>query len=224
MKQLFTCLFLLLASHLISQSCVQGGTIMATYNTSVTLSCPPGFVSSLHFEICNPGVVYDSCGGTHSRVFYIGSGGELNIKASTSFYVVMKNLARCNVLSGANFVQFLHEPGAVITGAAPGSATLCAPIGFPNPNQCGAVGISELDTERSLSFYPNPASDKLVIENFFPANLDLKLINAYGIEIRTVQLTGGKQEVDVGELPAGVYYLSADRAAMKYHKKLVIIN
>ena len=61
--------------------------------------------------------------------------------------------------------------------------------------------VSE-DTESPIKVYPTPAKDRVVIEGINPA--EVQVYNALGQLVKTVR---GTNEVDVRELPEGVYLL-----------------
>jgi len=78
-----------------------------------------------------------------------------------------------------------------------------------------AVGVTESASEmEQLSIYPNPVSDKLVIEKL-PAyrtgrqieNYKLEIIDLVGRILLTTQDTQLKTEIDVSNLPKGIYLL-----------------
>ena len=78
--------------------------------------------------------------------------------------------------------------------------------------------------ETKWSFFPNPAKNELFItgesKNEFP--VELKLINAKGQEILSVPVTGLSQQIDLSQVPTGVYFLLLNDNNNQYSAKLVI--
>jgi len=61
-------------------------------------------------------------------------------------------------------------------------------------------------TENLLSLYPNPATDKLIIEADERGTAVISDVS--GKEVRTAMISEGKNEVVVSELPSGMYFIS----------------
>lgn len=59
-----------------------------------------------------------------------------------------------------------------------------------------------------LSIYPNPATDKITLEiSVIPSKSNLSIINLCGHELITCQTTMPKTQIDISNLPNGVYFL-----------------
>jgi hypothetical protein len=85
--------------------------------------------------------------------------------------------------------------------------------------------LSQLEIESIVRVYPNPVSDKLMVEY---ANLQLgnrvSLINLLGVEVaaRTIESTSGLLDIDTTVLSSGVYYLKVvSEGKISYHQKIV---
>ena len=69
------------------------------------------------------------------------------------------------------------------------------------------VGIKKL-TPESISIYPNPAIDKITIEtSATPAVSQLSMMNLNGEEVLTCSLIKPKTQIDISNLPSGVYFV-----------------
>lgn len=93
-------------------------------------------------------------------------------------------------------------------------------------NANNILGLEELNADLSnFSIYPNPTKDNFVIdiESQTPRNsLKIKIYNLTGEIIKTNILQHNKQNVDISNLPNGIYYLELSSDASILGKKLLI--
>ena len=62
--------------------------------------------------------------------------------------------------------------------------------------------------ESGFSVYPNPAADKITIEtNALPTKSQLSIMNVDGQQLITRQITEPKTQLDISNLPSGVYFV-----------------
>ncbi len=77
-----------------------------------------------------------------------------------------------------------------------------------------------------VNLYPNPAADKVVLRLNFPLaqKSTLKLYNALGGEVKEIVLPAGKDEleINVSELPKGMYVAEFTNASVKINKRLAV--
>ena len=107
------------------------------------------------------------------------------------------NLCDCSVQSICNYLA--------------GSGTAWIEYNAPGCNSvqeiemaCG-VGMKE-HNETQFNIYPNLSSTMLTIESSaLPGKTDLTLLNLNGQELKNYQITGCKTQLDISNLPAGVY-------------------
>jgi uncharacterized delta-60 repeat protein len=60
----------------------------------------------------------------------------------------------------------------------------------------------------SISLYPNPASNKITIEtSFVEQNNSLTIVNIEGQQLITRQITESKTQIDISNLPSGIYFV-----------------
>ncbi len=70
------------------------------------------------------------------------------------------------------------------------------------------TGISENSVEHQFSFYPNPATDLVTVQNSFNAPLNLTVFNAFGQELYSKQnITSNNLQLDVNSYNAGLLFI-----------------
>ena len=75
----------------------------------------------------------------------------------------------------------------------------------------GPVGINEITFNASLNFFPNPIKDKLFLHFESTLKIDkISISNALGQIVHAVNNPQNNQEMDLGFLPGGVYYLKTE--------------
>jgi hypothetical protein len=69
------------------------------------------------------------------------------------------------------------------------------------------VGINE-SKESKFSLYPNPATDKITVElSGMTQGGNLTIVDIEGQEFITRQITEPKTQIDISNLPSGVYFV-----------------
>ena len=69
------------------------------------------------------------------------------------------------------------------------------------------AGIEEIQQERIISIYPNPAHDKVTIH----ADGDIKIIDNKGQVVREIKSVKGIKDINVSNFEAGVYYINVGK-------------
>jgi len=88
-----------------------------------------------------------------------------------------------------------------------------------------ATALQENTIENKINIFPNPASDKIIIEtngNSILNEIDVRVMNIIGKTVFEEKIKGQKNELDLGKLPEGVYYVSLNSASLKEMKKIII--
>jgi hypothetical protein len=87
------------------------------------------------------------------------------------------------------------------------------------------TGLSENKSDPSLNIYPNPASDICTISlNAEYSQVKIEIFNSLGSKIKEIEIRNEKSiDIDLSDLPNGVYNLSAstDREII-FYKKIII--
>lgn len=96
------------------------------------------------------------------------------------------------------------------------------------PPGIGAVPAQSQGQNREFSILPNPVKDKLKIrlpEKYKEyEEIELKIINSIGEEVKQIKLSQGKESVDVSEISNGVYSLIIKSGNEVYHQNMVVVK
>ncbi len=85
--------------------------------------------------------------------------------------------------------------------------------------------VSTFDiSESDISIYPNPVSEKLLIdkESRWKQSAQFKLYNSQGIMVRDIPIIGELQTVDVSDLSVGAYFYEVIEDQNRYIQRLII--
>jgi len=81
-------------------------------------------------------------------------------------------------------------------------------------------GVFQLNTEGTLLAYPNPVHTTLLLD-LPPVNFHVVMYDDLGKVVKELKTGGGKQEVDMQYLPAGIYFIQASNSGMLFKGKVV---
>lgn len=96
----------------------------------------------------------------------------------------------------------------------------CQSVAKVQVNVKGCVGIEETAFARSIQIFPNPADETLFISS--EAQLNLALYNTNGKLVRTIYTNEGTVQIDITELPAGIYLLKSMTSDQTMIRKVMI--
>ena len=86
-----------------------------------------------------------------------------------------------------------------------------------------AVGLDDPNYLRqSISFYPNPARNLIYLENQTGSALQLDILDVKGRQLKSAIILEEKLNLELAELPPGIYFLRYSSGAQLYMEKLVI--
>jgi hypothetical protein len=77
--------------------------------------------------------------------------------------------------------------------------------------------ISDVDIQRNITVYPNPVAEVLFFNNNLNEELLVKIINLQGLTVK--QEKGRIRQINVGNLPAGIYFISINGKTQVIVKK-----
>ena len=98
-------------------------------------------------------------------------------------------------------------------------------LAFSNRSDSGIVGVEEngpstgSGATRTLTVYPNPANNVLFVETRRATSLPVgtyRIVNPIGQTVMEGQITTEKQQIDVRNLPKGVYFITVGDATRKF--------
>jgi hypothetical protein len=71
---------------------------------------------------------------------------------------------------------------------------------------CDTLSVEKHTNRYLVSIFPNPANSHITVETT-SAESQLSILNLYGQELSTSQITGPKTQFDISNLPEGVYFI-----------------
>jgi len=172
------------------------------------------------WETAGPGVPFSKVGTnpiTTSNLFTDMSGapGDLSLAGS----VIGASIVKTGIATKVR-VRVRYSPVLAITGQMYGpwrylQSQLAGYNNAPVPEEAMAETIkrkAEPEIETSVSFFPNPASDRLTIRVTDPSDIRaVRLYNTNGTPVYQSQRY--EQDIDVSKLPGGIYILMLNRAS-----------
>ncbi|HLP12300.1 MAG TPA: T9SS type A sorting domain-containing protein [Flavobacteriales bacterium] len=79
----------------------------------------------------------------------------------------------------------------------------------------GSINVIEVENNFTFTFYPNPATHKLTIEAT-TQNGFIVLVDITGHVLKQTVINAGRTEIDVHDLPNGVYFVRCNSAVKKF--------
>ncbi len=216
-KLLLTSALITILSLGIKAQCTASQTASITISTTTVIP----FSDPFTIKICPTGTAYDTTGNT-GRIYYLETGGKLTLKMNSTTVIYMKTGSFLTVIGNGSSIVY-REAGATVTGT-PSANNSCSVVSFPTSPSCGPTGITEKNSFVELiSFFPNPAKNNLTVVNDNTTALHATVINALGQKVRSFTIESGKKNIDVSDMPEGLYYLSlSENNKVIAIKKLII--
>jgi len=85
-------------------------------------------------------------------------------------------------------------------------------------NAC--IGINELEALQNITVSPNPANDKLFIQN--PMNIEMKRVSLQSVEGKEILMLDNKYEINISTLSEGIYFLKLETDKGFLTKRIII--
>ncbi len=73
-----------------------------------------------------------------------------------------------------------------------------------------------------ISFYPNPATDYLVLNNTATEEISVNIYDIRGSLVKSVVISGGMKKLNIGNLNPGMYFLKYNKGNISHTEKLII--
>ena len=75
------------------------------------------------------------------------------------------------------------------------------------------------DTSNSISIFPNPVSNSLVINKLSDTQADVRIINAKGAVVKSTIMYSQQSSIDISDLTNGLYFIQIDKQSTKFIKQ-----
>ena len=91
---------------------------------------------------------------------------------------------------------------------------------------CTSTGLNEMNTLTGLQIYPNPATAVFTISGSENGTYTVVLFNQLGQAVKNVSFTGTETEIEVQDLPNGLYHVNVQNSATQAFAtyKLTIVH
>lgn len=200
-RLLLTTAFFAIISYSVIAQCTASQTASLLISNTTVVS----FTDPIVIKVCATGNAYDTTGNS-GRIYFLEAGAKLTLKMNSTTSVYMKSGSFLTVGDASSIVY--QEIGATITGT-PSYIYSCTVVAFPASPACSPTSINEKTYSVDLtSFYPNPAKDNLTVVNDNNAVLHAVVMNVLGQKVKSLTVENGSKNLDVSDLPEGLYYLS----------------
>jgi len=90
-----------------------------------------------------------------------------------------------------------------------------------NFSSCSALTVNEVFNHNNITIYPNPATSTITVESKIKEVQSIKILDVLGREIYYLQTSNNKTEIDVSQLPSGIYILQVQSKNGVVSKKFV---
>jgi hypothetical protein len=84
------------------------------------------------------------------------------------------------------------------------------------------LDTQELMPEDGLTMYPNPASDALMVHNLKEGGIAVRIISDRGVPVFTNSVTDAEMQIDVSNIPNGLYTVEMVSNGKRKVEKLII--
>jgi photosystem II stability/assembly factor-like uncharacterized protein len=199
-----------------------GGTIW----TDITNMEMSGYdLISIYFTDSNTGYIVGSSGlifkttncGAGWTVNNIGTTNALNsvyfTDADTGYIVGISGMIFKTTNGGDQWTRQITETSEDLNSVYFTDAKTCYAVGqngmILKTTNGGGTGTNEIPvSSKLLKIYPNPAIDKIIIETSgVSQESNLAIVNTQGQELILRQMTEPKTQIDISNLPSGVYFV-----------------
>jgi len=205
--------------------------------TSWLWSFPGGTPSSSTLQ--NPTVTYNTAGTHNAQLIATNSDGSdtllftnyINVNANPTAATIVDNAGTLeSSYTGSGNQWYLN--GSPIGGATAdtytptqGGSYTCI---YTDGNGCTSTASNAIvstlsleETSISFSIYPNPATDKLIIDAGTIVKATVKLLDLSGRVVLSIKMNQSLQTIDLSTLSNGVYMIKVEYGDQSITKKIV---
>ncbi len=144
------------------------------------------------------------------------NGSTLSADSVATSYQWVNCAAGYSPISGANGKQFTPVTSGnyavILTSNNCTDTSLCQNVVIN--------GVFQLNTKGVLLAYPNPVHRTLILDLPY-SDFHVVVYDGLGKVVKELTTSGGKQEVDMLQLPAGIYFIQASNSSMLLKGKIV---
>ena len=166
-------------------------------------------------DVCAPGVNIKSLDWSSTNGYCLKSGTSMATPCVTGAIALM--LSKDHELTPAQIDEILERT------AVPLSAHKSNDFGSGRIDALAAVnavGDDKIDENAAndILVYPNPAHDFITLVETFPETShisDFQIINILGVTVQSGPITSESMQIDISNLPAGLYLLKIDDKSVK---------
>lgn len=83
------------------------------------------------------------------------------------------------------------------------------------------AGISEMENALLMKIYPNPVSERFTIDNGKEIMKEMRLYDVVGKEVKRYEINDTNTEVNISDLPSGIYLLQVQTESTRITKRIV---
>ena len=139
-----------------------------------------------------------------------------NINDTTIQYLKIQDCSKLSVCEVQSICTYLQKgETALISNNAPGCNN-----STEVEDACDAVvGVHNIAADE-VKIYPNPTHDIIYVEGLAPDSWTIRVINTLGAIVKHQKQIGGGQ-VDLSDLPNGLYFLEFQNEAFSLTKRVI---
>ena len=82
-----------------------------------------------------------------------------------------------------------------------------------------STGVKTVNSQNTMQVYPNPTREFITIKNIPDAQFQVVVYSITGSQVLNIQLNTSNQQINVSNLPKGLYYLKANNQVTKFTKQ-----
>lgn len=82
-----------------------------------------------------------------------------------------------------------------------------------------STGTNAPAVQQNIQVFPNPAHELISVKNLPEKLCQVNIYSITGTQVLSVQLNSVNQQINIGELPKGLYFLKANNQATKFTKQ-----